>query len=160
MIVSSHFGPGLANKTAIVPKHGIGAGQILLSNVSATTDTKMLVDKLLPLPADGNSGNWFLSGQVYESGQPSRVLDPSKPGNLPQMPAVATGIPLRQRPTFTSGQGLAPANVRNYGAKGDGKTDDTKALQAAIDAQSFVFLPYGTYLVSDTGVGCKTERHL
>ena len=45
-IISSHFGPGLANGTAILPQAGERAGQILLSNVSATSDTKMLVDKV------------------------------------------------------------------------------------------------------------------
>lgn len=35
-------------------------------------------------------------------------------------------------------------------AKGDGKTDDTKALQAAIDAHDVVFLPKGEYIVTQT----------
>lgn len=42
-------------------------------------------------------------------------------------------------------------NVRDYGALGDGGSDDTAAIQAAIDASpdgSTVFFPAGTYLVS------------
>ncbi|MBD1847777.1 glycoside hydrolase family 55 protein [Cyanobacteria bacterium FACHB-63] len=43
-------------------------------------------------------------------------------------------------------------NVKNFGAKGDGLTDDTKAIQAALNAypngKRIVYLPNGTYLVS------------
>lgn len=52
-------------------------------------------------------------------------------------------------------------NVRSYGARGDGHTDDTRALLAAIAASGgdtgkaiwhdrIVFLPAGTYLISGT----------
>src|SRR4029079_6164259 len=40
--------------------------------------------------------------------------------------------------------------VRTLGAKGDGKTDDTAALQAAIAAHRVLYFPSGFYQVSDT----------
>ncbi|MCU0565071.1 MAG: glycoside hydrolase family 55 protein [Oculatellaceae cyanobacterium Prado106] len=42
------------------------------------------------------------------------------------------------------------ANAKDYGAKGDGITDDTKAIQRALNANRYLYLPRGTYLVSNT----------
>ena len=42
------------------------------------------------------------------------------------------------------------ANVRDYGAKGDGEADDTAAFKAALEARTGVFVPAGTYLISET----------
>jgi len=41
-------------------------------------------------------------------------------------------------------------NVKNYGAVGDGSTDDTSAIQSAINTGKSVFLPHGTYATSST----------
>jgi hypothetical protein len=41
-------------------------------------------------------------------------------------------------------------DVRSLGAKGDGKTDDTAALKAAIDAHRVLYFPSGFYQVTDT----------
>ncbi|MEX2607054.1 MAG: glycoside hydrolase family 55 protein [Kiritimatiellia bacterium] len=39
-------------------------------------------------------------------------------------------------------------NVKAFGAKGDGVTDDTAALQAAYNQPGLIYLPNGTYLIS------------
>ena len=41
-------------------------------------------------------------------------------------------------------------NLKTLGAKGDGVTDDTKAIQAAIDQYPNIYVPQGSYRVSET----------
>lgn len=59
--------------------------------------------------------------------------------NLPAVDAKALNLSL----------GIS-INVKHYGAVGDGVTDDTAAIQAAIDAGTAVYFPVGTYIVSNT----------
>lgn len=60
---------------------------------------------------------------------------------------------------FIPPTGVGIANVKDYGAKGDGQTDDTKAILEAISdnidksryrSNPFIWFPNGTYLVSDS----------
>jgi len=61
------------------------------------------------------------------------------------------GLPAERTPAIRA---LPPvsewASVRRLGAKGDGSSDDTAAIQAAIDAHRVVYFPIGHYVVSDT----------
>ncbi|SDG81165.1 Sugar lactone lactonase YvrE [Dyadobacter soli] len=42
------------------------------------------------------------------------------------------------------------ANLKTLGAKGDGVTDDTKAIQAAIDQHDVIYVPQGWYRITET----------
>ncbi|SHG38628.1 glycosyl hydrolase family 28-related protein [Massilia sp. CF038] len=63
---------------------------------------------------------------------------------LKQLPAALPNVMRALPPTAEW------ANARKYGARGDGQTDDTAALQKAIDSQRVVYLPLGFYMISDT----------
>ena len=41
-------------------------------------------------------------------------------------------------------------NIRSLGVKGDSKTDDTAAIQHAIDTTRVLYIPSGRYIVHDT----------
>ncbi|WP_446743957.1 glycosyl hydrolase family 28-related protein [Silvibacterium acidisoli] len=56
------------------------------------------------------------------------------------MPDAIRNLPARD--TWT--------NLRALGAKGDGVTDDTAAIQKAINEHATIYVPSGRYLVSDT----------
>lgn len=49
---------------------------------------------------------------------------------------------------YDGGSGTARASVKDYGAVGDGVTDDTAAIQAALDAGGDVYFPAGRYKVT------------
>ncbi|MDC0834228.1 PA14 domain-containing protein [Geitlerinema sp. CS-897] len=53
-------------------------------------------------------------------------------------------------PGFNLPSGANIANVKDYGATGNGVTDDTAAILAAMAANRTVYFPDGTYLISDT----------
>lgn len=53
---------------------------------------------------------------------------------------------------------IDPVNVKDYGALGDGHTDDTTAIQAALDASSHVLFPAGQYRASTTGFTLHNDQ--
>lgn len=69
-------------------------------------------------------------------------------------PGVATGGTARQRLKKNSGTNFDTSwaddlvsNVKDFGAVGDGITDDATAVQSAIAAGGITFFPVGTYLI-------------
>src|ERR1700734_1536368 len=68
----------------------------------------------------------------YES-SPLAVFPPPTPPAISPLPDPATWV-----------------NVHTLGVKGDGHTDDTLAIQKAIDQQPVLYFPSGRYLLQDT----------
>ena len=77
-------------------------------------------------------------------------------GQMGEYEAQADLVPLTTMPAASvpAIRALPPVaewtNVKTLGVKGDGQTDDTAALQKAIDTHRVLYLPIGFYMVSDT----------
>jgi sugar lactone lactonase YvrE len=69
---------------------------------------------------------------TFEAALVARAPEPVVP-DIPDLPARGTWV-----------------NVRSLGVKGDGETDDTAALKAAIAKHRVLYLPMGRYRVTDT----------
>lgn len=101
---------------------------------------KWIVDDKLATEGQrgGRVGAWFQGRGVYD-GQPLAAGALTPPRHRP--------FPLRPRPPLDD---VSIVNALDCGAVGDGKADDTAAIQRAIDQYRTVFLPFGTYKVTDT----------
>ena len=67
---------------------------------------------------------------------------------------VASGLETMPPPGPPAIRALPPAstwvNLKSLGAKGDARTDDTAAIQKAIDQHQVLYIPSGNYIISDT----------
>jgi hypothetical protein len=105
-------------------------------------------------PNQTNDGNFTVSNTVIPPG------GSASPATTLSVPATISNLGLQKDPYVIAGY----LDVTHYGAKGDGKTDDTAAFQSALNDASFdsaahpgttmvVFVPAGTYLISKTLTG-------
>jgi hypothetical protein len=82
------------------------------------------------------------------------AIDPSKPADgVPAVKADLRANLLAAKNEIEALQTIAAASVKQFGATGNGVTDDTAAIQAAINAVEaagggLVFIPAGVYIIS------------
>jgi sugar lactone lactonase YvrE len=132
---------------AVVLKHGNSRNlhsEVTLTNVACsdvpnfyqgdqavTAPSKhYLVDRFvlgLEIGAKGRENGIVMRHQKRKLAQPS----PAVPSDIPALPPMGQWV-----------------NVRTLDVKGDGETDDTAALRAAIDKHQALFFPGGTYRVT------------
>jgi sugar lactone lactonase YvrE len=94
--------------------------------------------------------------EIYEVKTFSHGLHFDDIGAIPAIQDVFDAVPLAALPSPPESdiRSLPPmntwVNVRTLGALGDGSTDDTAALQKAIEEHKTIYFPSGKYRVTDT----------
>jgi sugar lactone lactonase YvrE len=102
------------------------------------------------------SGKTLGSAGTYEVRSFNHGLILKAPGEMGEIGTRWDATPLKAmpRPLPPAIRPLPPTsqwvNVKSLGVKGDNKTDDTAALQHAIDSNKVLYLPSGRYIVHDT----------
>ncbi len=157
-------GTALAQSERVVVSSDRG---IYLDNVYVKGATKVCVDPEQKQELTGNPQGWLHVRQfaapssprenqghtyrypVYTDGHSVEMVRTVTPGCAPPSGLQAQHLWSSQFPSFES-RGAANVKDAPYNAKGDGCTDDTAALQRAVDEHDIVFLPKGCYLLSRT----------
>ncbi|HEX4349402.1 MAG TPA: SMP-30/gluconolactonase/LRE family protein, partial [Verrucomicrobiae bacterium] len=100
--------------------------------------------------------NFAAPGDIYDVKTFSHGLSYADIGEVPEIKTVFDADKLESMPPAVATDIAAlPAaetwvNVHDLGVKGDASTDDTEALQKAINEHRTLYLPSGCYLVHDT----------
>ena len=116
---------------------------LVLSNVT-TRGTPFVVDELLPAHApESTTVHLWAHGRAMVDGQ-------QRGDGTHDVRACADLVPRTLPSPEYPLPGPETRSVTELGVVGDGETDDTAALQRAIDEHHELFLPEGTYQVSDT----------
>ncbi|KAG6036344.1 hypothetical protein E4U41_005736 [Claviceps citrina] len=132
-------------------------GTLIMDNVDMTKNVPVAVQ-------DGANKRTILSGNTLVSSwsQGRSYSDATgKAGQGPRSavakPAALTGsggnIVTRSKPQYNDVPAAKFISVKSRGAKGDGKTDDTAAIQAvfnSIGSDQIVYFDHGAYVVTDT----------
>ncbi|KAI8622108.1 glucan 1,3-beta-glucosidase GLUC78 precursor [Chytriomyces sp. MP71] len=95
----------------------------------------------------------WAQGSVYSQGVLSRVQGFLKPLNKSVELLSGTAFLERNKPLYADVTANNILSSKSYGAKGDGVTDDTAAIQALFNLagpSNVVFFDHGVYLVTDT----------
>ncbi|KAI3324290.1 glycoside hydrolase family 55 protein [Xylariaceae sp. AK1471] len=130
------------------------AGSLILENVKLSN---------VPTAVQGASGSLLAGGSTTIAGwgqghqyvpNTNRELSGNiTPNNRPASLTGSNGYYSRSKPQYNNLAASSFVSARSSGAKGDGNTDDTAALQSAINGATngkVLFLDYGLYKVTGT----------
>ena len=144
--------------TAYSPSSSATNGTLVIDNVDMTSNVPVAVSDSLTqttvLPGNTKIASW-IQGNVPGTGGASTAVQGSQTAvTKPSSLLDATGkVYARSRPQYETVSASSFVSVKAQGAKGDGVTDDTAAIQAVFDSitsDQIVYFDHGAYLVTDT----------
>jgi glucan 1,3-beta-glucosidase len=134
-------------------------GSLWLENIQLSNVATAVHDNSNAVLA-GSSGSMTISGwgqgHSYSPSGPRKFQGPMAPASRPSaLLASGTSNYLTQsKPQYEASPVASFLSVRAAGAKGDGQTDDTAALNAALQSAAasnqIIYIDQGTYVISDT----------
>ena len=142
-------------------------GEELVDASYSQSETKILADSQTAVTFSVYStqyAGFYISGTDVDSGRLAlsdyTLLSNTTIELSQSYPEGTTVTLLRNSSEAGVERNIGPINVKDFGAVGDGVTDDTVAVQAAIDSSGrLIMFPAGTYLITST-VTIPSNRYL
>lgn len=131
------------------------AGSLILENVQLNNVPIAIQNQDGTVLAGGTTtiAAWG-EGHAYTPNGPNNIMNPIAPNNRPGSLLQGSRYYARSKPQYQQYPTSAFISARSSGATGNGRTDDTAALQAAIikaaATNRILFLDHGDYRVTNT----------
>ncbi|KAM0259874.1 hypothetical protein ACHAQJ_003119 [Trichoderma viride] len=132
------------------------AGTLILDNVDTTQNTPIAIKNALTgatiLNGNANIASWT-QGRAYTGSNGKAVQGTRSTVSKPAALTSGGNIFTRSRPQYETTPASSFVSVKAHGAKGDGTTDDTAAIQAIFNSATsgqIVYFDHGAYVVTDT----------
>jgi hypothetical protein len=161
---SIFYGPKVGIDTStLLPGGTSGNSLITLDNVEFAAVPVAVRDgnQKTILPGNQKIKSWTL-GNLYHPGSPNGTFDSASGSftfmhrnRLPGLDSIGpqSGMFEKNKPQYENVPSSGFTDVKSFGARGDGRTDDTKAINAALESiakKSILYFPAGSYIVTDT----------
>ncbi|CAM1505217.1 Fc.00g108540.m01.CDS01 [Cosmosporella sp. VM-42] len=132
-------------------------GTLVLDNVDMSSNVPVAVKNTgtgaTILAGNTKIASW-IQGRAYSGGSGKAVQGTQTPITKPAAILGSDGrVVTKSKPQYGDVDKSKFVSVKAKGAKGDGSTDDTKAIQAIFDsigADEIVYFDHGAYIITDT----------
>ncbi|CAN9135394.1 unnamed protein product [Alternaria alternata] len=133
-----------------------GSSSVVLENIDVKSSGPLLVVNGTTMAQGSLVGQTYISGHVYEDGNGTAIVSNGTKHVYADRGSLADASGhyfTKSQPQYTHYPASAFASVKDAGARGDGQTDDTAAINAALKNNAnckITYFPHGVYSVTDT----------